>query len=27
MLDRWIHTNPRRIEGAGTVRELLQAAW
>lgn len=27
MLDRWIHTNPRPIEGAGTVRKLLRAAW
>jgi maleylacetate reductase len=27
MHDRWIHTNPRRIEGPATVRMLLDAAW
>ncbi len=27
MHDRWVHTNPRRIEGPGTVRRLLDAAW
>lgn len=27
MLDRWIHTNPRRIESAAAVRKLLAAAW
>ena len=27
MHDRWIHTNPRKIEGAATVRRLLDAAW
>ena len=27
MHDRWIHTNPRTIEGPKTVRELLDAAW
>jgi len=27
MHDRWIHTNPRRIDGAATVRMLLDAAW
>lgn len=27
MLDRWIHTNPRRIEGPAAVRKLLDAAW
>jgi maleylacetate reductase len=27
MHDRWIHTNPRPIEGAATVRMLLDAAW
>jgi maleylacetate reductase len=27
MHDRWIHTNPRKIEGPPAVRELLDAAW
>ena len=27
MHDRWIHTNPRKIEGPATVRRLLEAAW
>jgi maleylacetate reductase len=27
MHDRWIHTNPRKIDGPPTVRELLDAAW
>ncbi len=27
MHDRWIHTNPRRIDGPPVVRELLDAAW
>lgn len=27
MHDRWIHTNPRLIEGPATVRVLLDAAW
>ena len=27
MHDRWIHTNPRRIEGPETVRMLLDEAW
>jgi alcohol dehydrogenase class IV len=27
MHDRWIHTNPRRIDGPATVRMLLDAAW
>ena len=27
MHDRWIHTNPRKIEGPPTVRLLLDAAW
>ena len=27
MHDRWIHTNPRKIEEAATVRRLLDAAW
>lgn len=27
MHDRWIHTNPRKIEGPPTVRMLLDAAW
>ena len=25
--DRWVHTNPRKIDGPATVRELLDAAW
>jgi maleylacetate reductase len=27
MHDRWVHTNPRKIEGPATVRQLLDAAW
>ncbi|HEX5328163.1 MAG TPA: iron-containing alcohol dehydrogenase [Acetobacteraceae bacterium] len=27
MHDRWVHTNPRRIEGPAAVRQLLDAAW
>jgi maleylacetate reductase len=27
MHDRWVHTNPRRIDGPAVVRELLEAAW
>jgi maleylacetate reductase len=27
MHDRWVHTNPRKIEGPATVRVLLDAAW
>jgi maleylacetate reductase len=27
MHDRWIHTNPRTIEGPAAVRALLDAAW
>jgi len=27
MHDRWIHTNPRKIDGPATVRVLLDAAW
>lgn len=27
MHDRWVHTNPRRIDGPATVRTLLEAAW
>jgi maleylacetate reductase len=27
MHDRWIHTNPRRIDGPPAVRALLDAAW
>jgi maleylacetate reductase len=27
MHDRWTHTNPRKIEGPGVVRALLDAAW
>jgi maleylacetate reductase len=27
MRDRWIHTNPRKIDGPPVVRELLDAAW
>ena len=27
MHDRWIHTNPRRIDGPETVRMLLDQAW
>ncbi len=27
MHDRWVHTNPRKIEGPQAVRQLLDAAW
>ena len=27
MHDRWVHTNPRKIDGPATVRHLLDAAW
>ncbi len=27
MHDRWVHTNPRRIDGPPAVRALLDAAW
>lgn len=27
MHDRWIHTNPRKIDGPAAVRQLLDAAW
>jgi maleylacetate reductase len=27
MHDRWIHTNPRKIEGPTVIRTLLDAAW
>ena len=27
MYDRWIHTNPRKIEGPTVIRALLDAAW
>ena len=27
MHDRWIHTNPRKIDGPRVVREILDAAW
>ncbi|MGE0222661.1 MAG: iron-containing alcohol dehydrogenase [Acetobacteraceae bacterium] len=27
MHDRWVHTNPRRIDGPAAVRTLLDAAW
>jgi maleylacetate reductase len=27
MHDRWIHTNPRKIDGPAVVRQLLDAAW
>ena len=27
MHDRWVHTNPRKIDGPGTVRTLLDMAW
>lgn len=27
MHDRWIHTNPRRIDGPAVIRSLLDAAW
>jgi maleylacetate reductase len=27
MHDRWVHTNPRKIDGPAAVRVLLEAAW
>ena len=27
MHDRWVHTNPRKIDGPPAVRQLLDAAW
>jgi maleylacetate reductase len=27
MHDRWVHTNPRKIDGPSVVRRLLDAAW
>ncbi len=27
MHDRWVHTNPRKINGPATVRQLLDTAW
>jgi maleylacetate reductase len=27
MHDRWIHTNPRKIDGPPVVRDILDAAW
>jgi maleylacetate reductase len=27
MHDRWVHTNPRKIDGPATVRHLLDQAW
>jgi len=27
MHDRWVHTNPRKIDGPRVVREVLDAAW
>ncbi len=27
MHDRWVHTNPRKIDGPAAVRQLLDAAW
>jgi maleylacetate reductase len=27
MHDRWVHTNPRKIDGPATIRVLLDAAW
>ena len=27
MHDRWVHTNPRKLEGPSAVRALLEAAW
>ena len=27
MHDRWIHTNPRKIDGPAVIRKLLDAAW
>jgi maleylacetate reductase len=25
--DRWVHTNPRKLDGPAAVRALLDAAW
>ena len=27
MHDRWVHTNPRKIDGPAVVRTLLDVAW
>jgi maleylacetate reductase len=27
MHDRWVHTNPRKIDGPTVIRTLLDAAW
>ena len=27
MPDRWVHTNPRKIDGPAVVRDWLGAAW
>jgi len=27
MHDRWVHTNPRKIDGSAVIRTLLDAAW
>ena len=27
MHDRWVHTNPRKIDGPAVIRQLLDAAW
>jgi maleylacetate reductase len=27
MHDRWVHTNPRKIDGPAVIRRLLDAAW
>jgi maleylacetate reductase len=27
MHDRWIHTNPRKIDGPAVIRQILDAAW
>jgi maleylacetate reductase len=27
MHDRWVHTNPRKIDGPTIIRTLLDAAW
>jgi alcohol dehydrogenase class IV len=27
MHDRWVHTNPRKIDGPAAIRTLLDAAW
>ena len=27
MHDRWVHTNPRKIDGPPAIRQLLDAAW